>query len=88
MATLLLLIIYINFIGVGVPDSLFGVACNISGVPGWHLQCQLHYHDRCGMYDHFKPIKRKADQPLWNRCCNRGQHIFNSSCTVWIFCIP
>ena len=29
MATVLLIIIYIAFIGLGIPDSLFGTACHI-----------------------------------------------------------
>ena len=87
MYTLLLLLIYLAFISLGLPDSLLG-----SAWPVMHeaFQVPLSYAGLvtmiiCRWYDLFQFVVRTADEKLGTTDCDRMQCITDSSYTVWIF---
>ena len=77
MIHLLLIIIYLAFISLGLPDSLLGSA--------WPAMYQEFHRYRD---DHFQSAKRQIDQKIWNGQSYGCQCVNDCSSIVWVFHQP
>ena len=84
MTTLLLLIIYIAFISLGIPDSLFGTAWPAIYSELTFLWKFCNNHNILRNY-HFQSFKFTVACSIWNWIYLYIQHGINGNCVVAIF---
>ena len=78
MATILLIVIYIAFIGLGIPDSLLGAA--------WpEIYKELDIPVSWASLIYFQPAVCKADQSFGHGENNCGEHFHDCSIPIRIF---
>lgn len=82
MIQLLLVIIYISFVSLGLPDSLLGSA--------WPIECAYFlrwycYNDYIRRNYRIKPHVGQVNKKAWNRFTNGNQCANNSRSLVWFF---
>ena len=75
MATLLLIVIFIDFIGLGIPDSLFGAAWPAINYDfGLPISAANAVTVNDGMLDNFKSYECKADRKIFDVKNCSGEH--------------
>ena len=87
MIHLLLVIIYLAFISLGLPDALLGsaMAVHVQGIFCSGFIFRDNIHDHSGGNDRFQPAERPSDQTVGNRQSNCGQRAADSCRAVWFF---
>ena len=87
MIHLLLVIIYLAFISLGLPDALLGsaMAVHVQGIFCSGFIFRDNIHDHSGGNDRFQPAERPSDQTVGNRQSNCGQRAADSCRAVLVF---